>query len=225
MSRDETPTVPTAAPVVPVDAWAQWVGLRDRLDDLQRDRAEGYAGAKRWRSGIAEARQAVDAFVEGLIARVAGAAQPDATGMSEGDAATCVDDVDPDRLGVMPCTVPLPTPDMMRTRLARDGWAEEASSVDGVALHTLTPPGYETEFELVMPDEAVPGNGWRSHVEQALRTLVGLEDRADGEARNRPIGDLAAEIIAEARQGPRSPTPPRNRGRVGNSPAGLPPRK
>jgi hypothetical protein len=40
---------------------------------------------------------------------------------------------------------------------------------------------------------------WRSSVEGALRTLAALEDRLDG-VPDRPIGDIAAEIIADAAQ-------------------------
>ncbi len=169
------------------DAWEEWVALRDALDALLRDKARGHAGAARCDTLIGAARADMDAFVRGLVEAGARSTVPSRT-----------DDVTPDRLCVMPCTVQLPTLDMMRARLEADGWERHASMVDGVSLYTLTPPGFDTEFQLAMPDTAESGNGWKSHVEQALRTLAGLEDRADEDARDRPIGDLAAGIIAEA---------------------------
>lgn len=176
-----------ATPDASRDHWGEWVALRDGLDALLRDKARGYAGAARCDARIEAARAYMEAFVRGLVDAGTRSAVPAPT-----------DEVDPDRLCVMRRTLPLPTPRMMRSRLEADGWKRHETDSPGVSAYTLIPPGFETEFELLMDDEATPGTRWQGRVEQALRTLAGLEERADEDARDRPIGDLAADIVAEA---------------------------
>lgn len=105
-----------------------------------------------------------------------------------------------DRMGIMLCTAEMPTPNMVRARLVADGWTRHEMTYAGYAAYSKFRPDFNDTFELVLPDGM--GERWQLHVEQALRTLAGLEDREDDDAPDRPIGDIAAEIIAAA---PRPP--------------------
>ena len=102
-----------------------------------------------------------------------------------------------DRRAVLECTVALPTPNMLRARLLRDGWKARPWRHADATIYELDVPEFDGPFILVLPDGDTIGNGWLSSVIGALRTLAGLEERPDG-VRDRPAGDIAAEIVADA---------------------------
>ncbi len=99
------------------------------------------------------------------------------------------------RIGVLPCTAPLPTPDEMRARLTADGWEERPLRYPEVSLYVKAVPDFDGPLELVMAKGRELPDGYVSYVLGALRTISDLEGR------DRPIGDVAAEIVAAADRG------------------------
>lgn len=100
---------------------------------------------------------------------------------------------------VLSCTVQLPSLEMLRSYLESRHWKFRPTKIEGLSVYILSPFGGD-EIGIVLPDEATSETQWQRRVEMALQTLVSVETFADPDidARPRPTGDLAVEIIVEA---------------------------